>query len=35
MSRMTLTAMRILGLDVKTFGGGSNTTSEVISDIMV
>lgn len=35
MSRMSLTAMRVLGMDVKTFGGGSNTTSEVINDILV
>ncbi len=34
MSRMSLTAMRTLGMDVQTFGGGSNATADSISEIL-
>ena len=34
MTRMSLTAMRILGMDVQTFGGGSNATSDAIGEIL-
>jgi hypothetical protein len=35
MSRLALTAMRTLGMDVQKFGGGTNQTSDSISEIVV
>jgi len=35
MSRMALTAMRTLGMDLQKFGGGTNLTSDSISEIVV
>ncbi len=35
LSRMALTAMRTMGMDIQKFGGGSNLTSDSISEILV
>ncbi len=34
MARAALTALNLAGVKTETFGGGSNKTSDLISDIM-
>ena len=35
MSRIALTAMKTMGIEMQSFGGGTNRTSDVVSDILV
>ena len=35
MSRIALTAMRTMGIEMQSFGGGTNRTSDAVSDVLV